>query len=239
MIAAAGLSVPRPVSATDEDSRVAEEQWRPVVGYEDAYEVSDQLRSAASPAPCSVPTTRPDQPKYRAILNNFMRNPRSSCNTCDDKAHEPGEAMISKKSLRAVLVAFAIAFAMFAVACGSKTQPAPSQPAGTTTQPAKTSAAPGAPPGPRGTPGPTATRPPGNSPSTSGTGAPPSPSSPTSSPPVANVPGEGLPDCGQVPAGQPCYGPTPPPPVANVPGEGLPDCGQVPAGEPCYTPPRG
>ncbi len=157
----------------------------------------------------------------------------------DDKAHEPGEAMISKKSLRAVLVAFAIAFAMFAGACGSKTQPAPSQPAGTTTQPAKTSAAPGAPPGPRGTPGPTATRPPGNSPSTSGTGAPPSPSSPTSSPPVANVPGEGLPDCGQVPAGQPCYGPTPPPPVANVPGEGLPDCGQVPAGEPCYTPPRG
>ena len=44
MIAAAGLSVPRPVSATDEDSRMAEEQWRPVVGYEDAYEVSDRLR---------------------------------------------------------------------------------------------------------------------------------------------------------------------------------------------------
>ena len=40
---AEGLPAPSALVAVRE-VRVAEEQWRPVVGYEDAYEVSDRLR---------------------------------------------------------------------------------------------------------------------------------------------------------------------------------------------------
>jgi hypothetical protein len=138
--------------------------------------------------------------------------------------------MISKSSFRSGIAAFALGFVVLVAACGGAADRAPVAPEGTNTQPTTSSAPSPRPPQPSA-PEPAATLPPQTPTATRGAGQPPPPGGP---PPgsVADVPGEGLPDCGQVPAGEPCFGSP-----ADVPGEGLPDCGQVPAGEPCFGSP--
>jgi hypothetical protein len=136
-------------------------------------------------------------------------------------------SMISKPSFRSGIAAFAIGFVLLVAACGGAADRVPVAPQGTNTQPTTSSAPSPRPPQPSA-PEPAATLPPQTPTATRGAGQPQPPGGP---PPgsVADVPGEGLPDCGQAPAGQPCFGSP-----ADVPGEGLPDCGQAPAGQPCF-----
>ena len=112
--------------------------------------------------------------------------------------------MISKYSFRSGIAAFALGLVVLVAACGGAADRAPVAPGGTNTQPTTSSAASPRPPQPSA-PEPAATRPPQTPTATRGTGQPPPPGGP---PPgsVADVPGEGLPDCGQVPAGEPCFG---------------------------------
>ena len=120
-------------------------------------------------------------------------------------------SMISKYSFRSGIAAFALGLVVLVAACGGAADRAPVAPGGTNTQPTTSSAASPRPPQPSA-PEPAATLPPQTPTATRGTGQPPPPGGP---PPgsVADVPGEGLPDCGQVPAGEPCFGSP-----ADVPG---------------------